>query len=111
MKKDKFWNWLAKNYDDEVGEQTTELTKKYLSKNDTVLDYGCARGAYTIALAGDVKEIRGIDISSKMIEIAKNKSKNISFKKATIFDINEKYDVVLAFNLLHLLEDAEKVIQ
>jgi 2-polyprenyl-3-methyl-5-hydroxy-6-metoxy-1,4-benzoquinol methylase len=111
MKKDKFWNWLAKNYDDEVGEQTTELTKKYLSKNDTVLDYGCARGAYTIALAGDVKEIRGIDISSKMIEIAKNKSKDISFKKATIFDINEKYDVVLAFNLLHLLEDAEKVIQ
>ena len=81
MKKDKFWNWLAKNYDDEVGEQTTELTKKYLSKNDTVLDYGCARGAYTIALAGDVKEIRGIDISSKMIEIAKNKSKDISFKK------------------------------
>ena len=111
MKKEKFWNLLAKNYDDEVGEQTTKLTKKYLRKNDTVLDYGCARGAYTIALAGDVKEIRGIDISSKMIEIAKNKSKDISFKKATIFDINEKYDVVLAFNLLHLLEDTEKVIQ
>ncbi len=111
MKKDKFWNLLAKNYDDEVGEQTTKLTKKYLRKNDTVLDYGCARGAYTIALAGDVKEIRGIDISPKMIELAKKKSKDISFKKATIFDINEKYDVVLAFNLLHLLEDTEKVIQ
>ena len=111
MKKDKFWNWLAKNYDDEIGEQTTELTKKYLGEDDTVLDYGCARGAYTIALAGDVKEIRGIDISPKMIELAKKKSKDISFKKATIFDINEKYDVVLAFNLLHLLEDTEKVIQ
>ncbi len=111
MKKDKFWNWLAKNYDDEVGEQTVKLTKKYLKKNDTVLDYGCARGAYTIALAGDVKEIRGIDISPKMIELAKNKSKDISFKEATIFDISEKYDVVLAFNLLHLLEDTQKVIQ
>ena len=73
MKKDKFWDLLAKNYDDEVGEQTTKLTKKYLRKNDTVLDYGCARGAYTIALAGDVKEIRGIDISPKMIELAKKK--------------------------------------
>ena len=111
MKKDKFWNLLAKNYDDEVGKQTTKLTKEYLRKNDTVLDYGCARGAYTIALAGDVKEIRGIDISPKMIELAKKKTKDISFEKATIFDINEKYDVVLAFNLLHLLEDTEKVVQ
>lgn len=111
MKKDKFWNWLAKNYDDEVGEETTKLTKKYLRKNAAVLDYGCARGAYTIALAGDVKEIRGIDISSKMIELAREKSNDISFKKAAIFDIDEKYDVVLAFNLLHLLENTERVIQ
>ena len=111
MKKEKFWNWLAKNYDDEVGEQTVELTKKYLGKSDTVLDYGCARGAYTIALAGDVNEIRGIDISPKMIEIAESNSNDISFEKATIFDINEKYDVVLAFNLLHLLEDTERIIQ
>ena len=111
MKKEKFWNFLAKNYDDEVGEQTTEITKKYLTKNDTVLDYGCARGAYTLALAGEVKEIRGIDISPKMIELAREKSQDISFGKATIFEIDEKYDVVLAFNLQHLLEDAELVIQ
>ena len=50
MKKDKFWNMVAKRYDDEVGEETTKLTKKYLRKDDTALDYGCARGAYTIAL-------------------------------------------------------------
>ena len=111
MKNEKFWNRLAKNYDDEVGEETVEITKKYLGKNDTVLDYGCARGAYTIALADDVKEIRGIDISSKMIEIAQKKSKDIFFKKAAIFDINENYDVVLAFNILHLLEDTDRVIQ
>ena len=102
---------MAKNYDDEVGEETTILTKKYLRKHDTVLDYGCARGAYTIALAGEVKEIRGIDISPKMIELAKEKSKDIIFEEATIFDVNKKYDVVLAYNILHLLEDTEKVIQ
>ena len=43
--------------------------------------------------------------------MAKKKNRNINFEKATIFDINEKYDVVLAFNLLHLLEDPERVIQ
>lgn len=101
---------MAKNYDDEIGEETTAITKKYLKKTDTVLDFGCARGAYTIALASDVKEIHGIDISPKMIEIAKTKSKDIAFKVGTIFDIDEEYDVVLAFNILHLLEDAEQVI-
>jgi 2-polyprenyl-3-methyl-5-hydroxy-6-metoxy-1,4-benzoquinol methylase len=111
MNKEKFWNRLAKNYDDEVGEQTIAITKKYLRKSDIVLDYGCARGAYTIVLADEVKEIRGIDISSKMIEIARTKSEDISFETATIFDIHEQYDVILAFNLLHLLEDAERVIQ
>ena len=32
MKKDRFWNWLAKNYDDEVGEQTTKLSKESTCK-------------------------------------------------------------------------------
>ena len=110
-RKEKFWNRLAGNYDDEVGEETVALTKKYLTKNDSVLDYGCARGAYTISLSNEVRAIRGIDISPKMIEIAREKSTDISFETATIFDVTETYDVVLAYNLMHLLEDTEKAIQ
>ena len=79
MKKEKFWNLLAKNYDDEVGEETAMLTKKYLRKSDTVLDYGCARGAYTIALAGEVKEIRGTEkVIQKIEEILKPSGRFIS---------------------------------
>ena len=111
MENEKFWDRLAKNYDDEVGNETVGITKKYLTKDDTVLDFGCAPGAYTLALAGEVREIRGIDISPKMIELAKEKSRDIIFKSASIYDIDEKYDVVLAFNLLHLLENAEKAIE
>ena len=111
MNEVRFWNWLAKNYDDEIGEETVELTKKYLGKTDTVLDYGCARGAYTMALADEVQKIQGIDISPKMIELAKEKSEEIDFKVATIFEIDDTYDVVLAFNILHLVEDTERVIQ
>ena len=111
MKIEKFWNWLAKNYDDEVGEETVTITKKYLAKDDSVLDYGCARGAYTIALAGDVKRIAGIDISPRMIEFAKQKNSDIEFKTASIFEISEHYDVILAFNLLHLLKNTENSIQ
>ncbi|MBT3273756.1 MAG: class I SAM-dependent methyltransferase [Spirochaetales bacterium] len=111
MEKTKVWNWLAKNYDDEVGEETIAITRKYLGKDDIALDYGCARGAYSIALAGDVKEIRGIDISPEMINYAKERSAEIDFKTASIFDIDDKYDVVLAYNILHLVEDTEKVMQ
>lgn len=110
MDKVKFWDRLAARYDDEVGEETTAISRKYLRKDDTVLDYGCARGAYTVALADAVKEIRGIDISPKMIELARAKSEGIEFQTATIFDIEEEYDVVLAFNILHLVEDTERVL-
>ena len=110
MENVKFWDRLAKNYDDEVGNETIGITKNHLAKTDTVLDFGCATGAYTIALSGEVKQISGIDISPKMIELAKEKSKDIDFQTASIYDIDKKYDVVLAFNLLHLLENAEKAI-
>jgi 2-polyprenyl-3-methyl-5-hydroxy-6-metoxy-1,4-benzoquinol methylase len=53
-----------------------------------------------------VKKVHGIDISSKMIEIAKRKTierktPNLDFAQGTIFDERlEKgsFDVILAFN-------------
>jgi 2-polyprenyl-3-methyl-5-hydroxy-6-metoxy-1,4-benzoquinol methylase len=110
MKKEKFWNFIAKNYDDEVGEQTVATAKNHLEKSDKVLDFGCARGAYTVVLADDVGEIRGIDISPAMIELARKKAPHIRFDVATIDEITENYDVVLAFNILHVLENLENVI-
>jgi 2-polyprenyl-3-methyl-5-hydroxy-6-metoxy-1,4-benzoquinol methylase len=66
-----------------------------------------------------VKEIHGIDISSKMIEAAKGKAderkiENIDFAQATIFDERyrrESFDVILALNIMHLVEDTQKVMQ
>jgi 2-polyprenyl-3-methyl-5-hydroxy-6-metoxy-1,4-benzoquinol methylase len=110
MKKETFWNFIAQNYDDEMGEQTLAITRRHIAKTDKVLDYGCARGAYTVSLAENVREIHGIDISPKMIEFAKAKSQDIKFDVASIFDVDETYDVVLAFSILHLVDDIEKVI-
>ena len=66
-----------------------------------------------------MKEIHGIDISSKMIEAAKRKAgerkiENVDFAQATIFDERyrrESFDVILALNIMHLVEDAQKVMQ
>lgn len=121
---EKIWDFLANSYDEgeknfePVHIKTTEKTKKYLNQDDIVLDYGCGTGTKALELADNVKEVHGIDISSKMIEIAKikadeHKTPNINFTQATIFDDRLKkgsFDVILAFNILHYLEDTQKVM-
>jgi 2-polyprenyl-3-methyl-5-hydroxy-6-metoxy-1,4-benzoquinol methylase len=66
-----------------------------------------------------VKEIKGIDISQKIIEAAQRKAgerktENIGFLPATIFDerfTKESFDIILAFNVLHFLKDTPNVMQ
>jgi 2-polyprenyl-3-methyl-5-hydroxy-6-metoxy-1,4-benzoquinol methylase len=124
-KSEKYWDKSASKFD-QAGikdEQTyikiIDRTKKYLKTSDTVLDFGCGTGLIANEIADYVKLIHAIDISSKMIEIAKSKAdirkiKNIFYTHSTIYD--EKYhmgsfDVILAFYILHLLKDTQKTIQ
>jgi len=93
--------------------------KKYLNRDDVVLDYGCGTGTKAFEFAGNVKKVQGVDISSKMIEIAKRKTierktPNLDFAQGTTFDKRlEKgsFDVIPAFNILHYLDDTKKSIQ
>lgn len=124
-KTEKFWDSIAKNFDksekrfDQIHIKTIENTKKYLNDSDIVLDYGCGTGTKALELVEKVKIIQGIDISSKMIEAAKRKVderkiENVEFSHATLFDTSyesESFDVVLAFNILHLLENSQRAIK
>ncbi|OGO38072.1 MAG: hypothetical protein A2W35_21795 [Chloroflexi bacterium RBG_16_57_11] len=123
MKAEKFWDFLSANYDAGEGDPSTredlEIIHKYLQPDDSVLEYACGTGTLAIHLAGRVKEIYGIDISGKMIAAAERKTaerkvKNIHFAHTTIFEAEypkESFDVVMAFNILHLLEDARQAVQ
>ena len=79
-KSEEFWDKASKNYDktegrfEHIHSKSRENTKKYLKGNDIVLDYGCGTGTTSCEFANKVKEIHAIDISSKMIEIAKEKA-------------------------------------
>ena len=44
-----------------------------------------------------------------MIELARQRNEGIRFEQASIFDIKGSFDVVLAYNVLHVVEDAESV--
>jgi 2-polyprenyl-3-methyl-5-hydroxy-6-metoxy-1,4-benzoquinol methylase len=123
---EKIFDLAAENYENTEEKRfkqytikTLDMTKKYLKAGDVVLDYGCATGTKAVELAGYVKKIYSIDISSKMIELAKRKAvqykiKNVDFSKAAIFDERFKkgsFNVIMAFNILHLLEDSRKAVQ
>ncbi len=121
---EKFWDRAASTYDQEekrdeqIYVKLIEKTKQYLKSSDTVLDYGCGTGLIANELAGHVKMIHAIDISSKMIEIARQKAaerkiENIEYAQATISNPQFKpgsFDVILVFYLLHLLEDTQLVM-
>ena len=122
-----FWHMNAKNMDTfakneglkkfEAGRN--EKLEKYLPGSDRILDYGCGTGTLSIRFAGRVKEIHGIDFAAGMIEVAQGKAAesgvdNARFIQATIFDpLLEKgsYDAVLAWGILHLVDDRELVVK
>lgn len=120
-----FWDWMTKHIDNpDEGYKQLHLTmvkkvQKYLKPSDQVLDYGCATGSTALEIAGQVKWVQGIDISSKMIAIANGRAarqgfQNINFTRATIFSRElEKgsFDVILASGILHLLRNRSKAIQ
>lgn len=125
MKPEKFWDLMSNNLDktekrlEQIFIKVLKNTKKYLKEQDVVLDYGCGTGLICNEIAGNVKKIYAIDISSKMLDIAKRKAvdrniENVDFAQTDIFDARykrESFDVILAFGILHLLVDNNRVIQ
>lgn len=119
-----FWDNAAEKYakspiaDPESYEHTLGRTRSYLSPSDKVLEVGCGTGSTALLLAGDVQEMVASDISGKMIEIATAKAEdegitNVRFVATDLFDDaigKGPYDAVLAFNLLHLIEDTPAAV-
>lgn len=120
-----FWDKTAEKYakspiaDIDSYNFTLGRTRSYLSSTDRVLEVGCGTGSTALLLAGDVDQIIASDLSPKMIEIATQKAQdegvaNVKFITADLLGgaiDNGPYDAVLAFNLLHLVEDAPAAIQ
>jgi len=123
-KAEKFWDKQSGKFeklvdkDEQSFNKPIEMTKKYLRNSDSVLDFACGIGTSSIRMADHVKEIQAIDISSGMIDVAQRRISehninNVNFIKTTIFDEQlkaESFDVITAFNILHLMEDPKKAI-
>jgi len=119
-----FWDKRAKKYDDAIRkhdavyDQTIASAKSLLSTSDVVLDLGCASGEYSLDIALFVQRVHGIDTSTEMIALATKKASdrsigNVTFDPAGVFDQSldaHGYTAVLAFSVLHLVEDIRAVL-
>ena len=121
----KFWDRVAAKYakspvpDQEVYERKLEITRALFRPDMDVLALGCGTGSTAIAHAPHVRHIRAVDISDKMLDIARAKADaagvtNVDFERAAIEELtlpNEGYDLVMAHSLLHLLPDKEAALE
>lgn len=84
------------------------IFKKYIKNNSKILDVGCGTGRTTIYLfEKGFKDIIGIDLSTKMIKIAKEKYPKINFESIDVLDYktDDAFDVIIfSFNGLMLIK-------
>ncbi|WP_454907999.1 class I SAM-dependent methyltransferase [Variovorax gossypii] len=115
----RFWDRTSRKYAtstiaDQAGyERTLARTRALLKRNASVLELGCGTGTTALRLAGGVQRYLATDISTGMIEIAKEKHAAapmpaLAFRAATaeVLALDaSRFDVVMGLNYLHLIRD------
>lgn len=84
------------------------LFDKYLSPNDKVLDLGCGNGRFYQTIKKRNVDYLGIDVSSKLIEIARNNYPEAKFEVSSIEFIPDKsFDKIYSIAVLHHIPSYE----
>lgn len=106
------WDALEIIKDDHILELFNQIGIK---KGDKILDVGCGTGRVTYILHSlSETPVIGIDISSNMIDIAKEKYKDESYATFICddfmsYDFNTKFDVIVIYNAFPHFLDVNKL--
>ena len=120
-----FWNWNAERYarqpiaDEASYQKKLAMTQNVLAKDMHVVEFGCGTGSTAIAHAPHVASYHAIDVSEKMIAIAREKAReagleNMHFSVGTLEEAglaDSSRDAVLALNVLHLVPDLRATVE
>ena len=120
-----FWDFcapfydLAEKFNGKGYTRMLEQVSEAIPRNASVLEVAAGTGAISIAIAGKAKSVLCTDISNKMLSVARKKAKkacisNIEFANLDIFNTGQQdafFDVVIAGQVLHLLEEPQKAAE
>ncbi len=120
-----FWDKIASFYDitqainGKVYSEMLRYVEELIPDGATVLDTAAGTGQLSFAAAKKADKVVCTDLSANMLDNARKKAQklgvcNIRFEARNIFDLadeDETYDVVMAGNVLHLLEAPEKAVR
>ncbi len=111
----KFSNWSVT--------QNLEYMQRYyefcgIKSDDTLLDVACGTGEYAIFCARKIKAVSGVDLSDKMIEIARQNAEalqleNISFVARDVFELpfeSGLFSIVNSKSAFHHFSDYKTIL-
>lgn len=120
-----FWDKIAPVYDvsecvnKRVYVKMLSWSRSLVPKGATVLECAAGTGAVSMAVSDKASQVVCTDMSGAMLERAKRKCaaagiSNICFEERSIMaltDADETYDVVIAANVLHLMDDPQAAVK
>ena len=124
INKETYWSRYTSEFEEKqsrvVGNEILFLMKKELLKENNLgnaLELGCGTGLFTESLQKISTKVLATDFSDEMVAFARQKRrdmKNVEFRKADALNPefeDESFDTVFMANLIHVIGNAERVIQ
>lgn len=120
-----FWDRIAGIYDlaesvnGKVYREMCAITSRLVPTGAKVLDCAAGTGELSLAASEKAESVLCTDLSDNMLRTARKKAEyhdadNITFEARNIFDLKDPdstYDVVIAGNVLHLLNNPQGAVQ
>jgi len=83
-------------------------------KNKKILDLGCGTGVLSKILKRRGAKVFGVDVSPKMIDLAKSNVKGVDFRTGSVYKLPYKsnyFDIVVASLVLHYFKNLNKAFK
>ncbi len=111
-----FYDFFENVYNGKCYKGIAEKIKEYVTEDDIVLECACGTGLLTLPMAQKCKRLIATDYSVGMLRQTKKKVakySNTKVRKVSILELpykDGKFDVVVAANVIHLLDEPDKAI-
>lgn len=106
-----FYDFFETAYNGKCFKGIAKEIKNHVNTDDIVLECACGTGLLTVPMAGKCKELVATDYSVGMLKQTKKKVAkfdNVKLEQVSILELpfdDDKFDTVVAANVIHLLDD------